>query len=46
MLSNLRLLKNDMEGNDWAIDAFNFQFNNYDYVVIVELYRENEHKPE
>ncbi|WP_367110706.1 DUF6037 family protein [uncultured Psychrobacter sp.] len=46
MLSNLRLLKSVMEDNDWAIDAFNFQFNNYDYVVIVELYGENEHKPE
>lgn len=45
MFSNLRTLKDDMENKGWAIDAFNFRFNNFNYVVIVELYSENEHKP-
>lgn len=46
MFRNLRTLKDDMENKEWAIDAFNFRFNNFNYVVIVELYGEEEHKPQ
>lgn len=46
MFSNLKQLKMDMLNKDWAIDAFHFQFNNKGYVVIVELYKENERKPD
>lgn len=45
MFTNLKSLKTDMLGKGWAIDAFNFQFNNKGYIVIVELYAENEKKP-
>lgn len=46
MFSNLKSLKTDMLNKGWVVDAFNFQFNNKGYVVIVELYKENERKPD
>lgn len=46
IFENFRLLKNDMEKNGWIIDAFNFNYKNIDYIVLVKLYVEGEKKPD
>lgn len=40
VLSNVRLLLNSLRENDWYITAFDFNFNNHDYVVVFEDLRE------
>ncbi len=42
---NLPQLLNDMRSKRWTIDAFNFQYNNERYIVILKLYGDNETKP-
>lgn len=37
VLSNLKLLKYDMENNGWIIDCFKFDFKSKDYLVLVKL---------
>ena len=45
VFDNFRHLKNDMEDNGWVIDAFPFQYNNYNYIVLAKLYQDNEKRP-
>ncbi|MGL5900098.1 MAG: DUF6037 family protein [Lactobacillaceae bacterium] len=42
MLQNLRLLKNDMQLNDydWIISSFMFLYNKIKYIVLVQLFNE------
>lgn len=40
MLQNLRLLKNDMQLNDWIISSFMFPYNKIKYIVLVQLFNE------
>ncbi|MCK3655406.1 hypothetical protein A4G19_06470 [Pasteurellaceae bacterium Macca] len=46
MLSNLKELVSNMKKNDWVIDLFNFEFNGIRYFVFVQLYSEDERKPQ
>ena len=41
-LENLKLLKRDMENRGWVIEAFNFNYRNVDYFVIVRLYEKKD----
>lgn len=44
-MSNIKLLKEDMESKGWIIESFNFSFKNYEYIVLVVLYNKDEKKP-
>ena len=46
VFNNLKLLKNDMEANNWIIDSFYFQFKKQNYIVLVKLFEKNENRPE
>jgi hypothetical protein len=43
--NNFKLLKKDMEGNGWIIEAFSFNYKDCDYIILVKLYQKNEKKP-
>ena len=45
VFDNFRHLKKDMEDNGWVIEAFPFQYNNFNYIVLAKLYQDNEKKP-
>lgn len=42
---NLPLLLNSMNQLGWVIDAFRFEYNDVQTIVILRLYADNEHKP-
>lgn len=44
IFENFRLLKADMEGKGWVIEAFSFSYKQVDYIVLVKLYQRNEVK--
>jgi len=44
-MSNIKLLKKDMEAKGWIIESFNFTFKNNKYIVLVVLYNKDERKP-
>lgn len=44
IFENFKLLKVDMEEKGWVIEAFSFNYNNIDYVVLVKLYQRHEVK--
>jgi len=44
IFENFKLLKLDMEKKGWVIEAFFFNYNNIDYVVLVKLYQRHEVK--
>ena len=44
IFENFKLLKVDMEEKGWVIEAFSFNYNNIDYVVLVKLYQPHEVK--
>jgi len=46
IFGNLKLLKKDMEDKGWWIDSFMFKYIQYDYIVLIKLYTENEEKPD
>ncbi len=45
VFENFKLLKRDMEDNDWVMDAFIFVYKNINYIVVVKRFLENEKKP-
>ena len=45
IFENLKLLKNDMEVKGWIIDAFNFEYKQQKYIVLVTLFNPKENKP-
>ncbi|WP_454059457.1 DUF6037 family protein [Elizabethkingia ursingii] len=45
VFENFKLLKRDMEDNDWVMDAFTFVYKNINYIVVVKRFLENEKKP-
>lgn len=40
-LQNLRLLKKDMQSNDWIISSFMFRYKEVSYIVLVHLFGKN-----
>ena len=44
IFENFKLLKVDMEEKGWVIEAFSFNYNNIDYVVLVKLYQRHKVK--
>lgn len=44
IFKNLKLLKADMEEKGWVIEAFSFNYNEIDYIVLVKLYQKDEVK--
>ena len=45
-LENLRLLKAEMEKNDWIICSFLFSYKRIEYAVLVNRFTEKEKKKE
>lgn len=43
MLTNLRLLRNDMLGKGWVISSFLFKYKSIEYIVLVHLF-DDKHK--
>ncbi len=46
VFENFKLLKMDMIDKGWVIEAFPFNYNNCDYIVLAKLYQEGEKKPQ
>lgn len=46
VFENLKLLKKDMEAKGWVIDAFNFEYKQRNYIILVTLFDLKENKPE
>lgn len=44
-LENIRKLKKSMINAGWKIDSFLFDYNDYNYIVLISLYDEGEPKP-
>lgn len=38
VLTNLKLLKQDMLDNGWKVDSFNFRYKSNNYIVLVEIF--------
>lgn len=45
LFDNFSLLKKDLEKNGWILEAFNFNYKGYDYIVLAKLYLKGEEKP-
>ncbi|GEM_PF-5395137 len=46
VLENLKALKKDMERKKTDIDSFSFTYENFEYIVLVQLYGREEPKPD
>jgi hypothetical protein len=45
IFENFKLLKKNMECNDWMIESFIFNYKNINYIVLAKLYLKDEKKP-